>query len=340
MTEANLGVSVLVPFFARYSSFRELAMLKRALESAIDQDYPGPMEILIIDDGCPTPVEKFAAALGSFAYPIVWVRHEENLGLAAALNSGLSRASYPFIARLDADDFWRPNKIALQMSQFIADPDLTLSATGMTRVDEHGNEIDVHVRPGTWEGILDFFVTGGCPFPHGSVVARKDVYDLLGQYSCDAQVSHCEDYALWGTWIRFFKPAMVGQSLYTYTVSANSMSSVHVEQQQRAATIVQTNFRDCGVDGSLPGYMRQLADVLGCSLFAAGVTAYLMWKNPQLIVGLPSAAVHALRQILPDRRVVGVSDSARGWHEILRQAVGYKIGNDNKPLHPFRAVIA
>jgi hypothetical protein len=299
------------------------------------------MEIVLVDDGCPTPIERFGADLGSSASRILWVRHEENLGLVAALNSGLSKASHPLIARLDADDCWRPGKMAAQLRQFARDPDLTLSATGMTRVTPAGKVVDTHIRPASWDGVLEFFVRGGCPFPHGSVVARKDVYRLLGGYSHDARVSHCEDYALWGVWIRFFKPAMVEQSLYEYTVSVTSVSSVHAEQQERASGVVRDILANSGVGASLPVDLEKLARALGSSLFEAGVAAYLMWKNERLVVDIPRGAIDAMERIMPDRHLARVGGPAQPWHEIVEQVVGCTAQRtNNDPLIAVRAAIA
>ena len=221
----ELGVSVLLPVFLRQAAARDIFWLRRALESVHDQAYPGKVEVLIVDDGSAMPVEGFAAELGAAGSRVRWIRHHRNRGLVHALNSGLRHASHPLIARMDADDEWLPGKIVKQLKLFADDPDLTIAGTGMERVTPSGEAVDQHVRPADWKLLLRFMFDVGCPFPHGSVVARTAIYRLLGGYPHDAALAHCEDFALWGTWLRFFKPAMLEEVFYRYTMGEGSVSA-------------------------------------------------------------------------------------------------------------------
>jgi hypothetical protein len=315
MSVTRPGISVLLPIFFRHVSASDVALLRRALESVHAQAYEGPLEILAVDDGSPTPIESLAGEIGPAGRDVRWLRLTRNSGIVGALNAGLTAASHGLIARLDADDRWLPGKLTAQMALFDADPDLTITATGMLRVRPDGAEIDTHIRPGNWPGILNFFVEGGCPFPHGSVVARREVFQLLGGYPHDAALRHCEDYALWGTWLRFFKPGMVEKALYEYTVSDESVSSAHAAQQGRASQVVRQRFADLDLVGTLPAALVALASALGAPLGAAGQVAYRMWHHGRALA-LPEAALAPLAAVLPDRLVdrVGV---ATPWHEVL-----------------------
>ena len=307
------GITVVLPVFMRDASIASLRLLREALDSVLGQEFPGPLELLVIDDGSPTPIVRFADRLGSAALSVRWLRHDRNAGLVAALNTGLREASHPLIARQDADDRWCLGKISQQIEQFAADPDLTISATGMVRVRPDRSVIETHVRPGDWSGILHFFTTGGCPFPHGSVLARRDVYRLLGGYPFEATFRHCEDYALWGTWLRFFKPAMVEAPLYEYLVTRQSMSSRFQQQQHTASQILRQRFGQLELADTLPTALAQLAAALGTSLIDAGRVSYLMWQNPTCMVGLPEAALGALEAVLPDRVLEVGHDAVLPW---------------------------
>ena len=324
MSEASFGVSVLIPFYSSHCTLHEIQLLQSALHSVIDQVYLGPMEIIVIDDGCKVPIANFQNELGSVFDRVILIRHEKNLGLVAALNTGLRAAVYPLIARLDADDRWYRGKIEAQLSEFAADTDLTLSATGMTRIGPSGKGIETHIRPASWGGIIEFYRCEGCPFPHGSVVARKDVFRVLGGYSYDNRVSHCEDYALWGIWIRFFKPSMIAKSYYEYLVSDAAVSAMHATQQRRASVVLRANFEKTGIGFDHQKNMVELANALGSSLFDAGVLSFMMWKHPRLVVIVPDSALRALGKILPDRQMIVEVRGGTSWSEIVERKTGQR----------------
>ena len=310
------SVSVLMPIFWRNSSIRNTLLLRRALSSVHDQNYQRQYEILIIDDGSPTPVESLVNHIGSHIFDSCrFIRSSRNNGIAHALNYGLSIARFPLIARLDADDCWRASKIELQLSAFEADPDLSICATGMNLVDEYSNIIEPHVRAGQWPNILHFAAHIGCPFPHGSVLARTDVFRLVGGYSHDTALNHCEDYALWGTWLRFFKPTMIEQLLFDYMLSASSVSGRHRQQQIAASDRVAMDLKRTMDPATLPATLEAFRLEMGCSLLDAGRLAYVMWRYSPC-VQLPQGAVQPLKALLPDR-TIAICDRDRGscpWH--------------------------
>jgi len=310
----HVSISVILPVFWRQPSPQAIRDLRRALDSVLGQSYPDAFEVLVVDDGSPNPV---AGALAETAYAadsrIHWIRLPRNGGLVNALNVGLASARYDFVGRIDSDDSWRPGKIEKQARLLQQDPDLTIVGSGMRLVREDGSPDEDLVRPGDWKGILNFFVTVGCPFPHGSIVARRSVFTLLGGYPHDMRFAHCEDYALWGVWLRFFKPAMVEEILYDYTVSTASVSGVHGHQQREGSGLVQQTFIDLGDSSRLPAALLGLSKELGVSLYEAGRLSFLLWKY-RPTTALPEGAVEHLRILLPDRRIVLSRVPERSWH--------------------------
>lgn len=323
------GVSVVLPVFFRHVSALQTRLLRDALESVLDQGYSGPMELVVVDDGSPHPVESLADQLGAAGTLIRWLRMPQNRGIVGALNAGIGSAAYPLIARMDADDLWLDGKLNAQISLFQEDPDLTISGTGMIRVNTEGAAIDTHIRPGDWAGILRFFVEGGCPFPHGSIVADKRVYQILGGYPNAANLRHCEDYSLWGVWLRFFKPAMVEKVLYAYRVSDRSVSSEYAEQQATASQLVRQRFEEINAAQIVPHALPALAMALGTTLFDAGRMAYYIWHF-RAAVCVPEAARAPLAELLPDCFLLETSEPARPWRDVLGlpridQAIGVAV---------------
>jgi len=315
MNDCLPGISVLLPVFMRDVSVENISLLTAAIQSIADQEYAGPLEVLLIDDGSPVPVEDFKEEIGPAAGIVRWIRLRTNRGIVFALNHGIKHAQHEFIGRMDADDCWLPGKLKDQMDLFADDSDLSIVATGMSRVDNKGGFIDNHIRPGNWKGILDFFVEGGCPFPHGSVVARRQIYQLLGGYSHAADVQHCEDYALWGTWLRFFKPAMVEKALYQYRVSNSSVSAQHESAQVTASRLVRERFASLQLANELPQALQMFAKALNCSLIEGGIIAYTMWQYGARLA-LPESARDPLSVILPDRLICSC-EPAVSWRPML-----------------------
>ena len=317
------SISVLLPVFMRDAKRPSVRFLRRALESALDQTYPGEFEIVVIDDGSPSPIEDIIRNDGlTESSTIRWLRSERNNGIVHALNTGLINARYELIARLDADDRWLPGKIDQQIRLFKADGDLSLVATSMVVVDAEGKELERHVRRDGWDNILRLAAgVGWCPFPHGSVLALTSIYRLLGGYSHDPSYAHCEDYHLWSNWIRFFKPAMVEEILYEYRLSSGSISETHREQQNFATQVVSRCL--AAIEWrTIPENMRKLADLLGINLLQCGAICYRIWRFKP-VVEIPEASVELLRVILPDRDISIDHDKCVPCYGFMDLALGF-----------------
>ncbi len=278
-------VTVLLPVFFRDAAPERVRLLRRALDSVRDQVFPGALDLLLVDDGSPVPVENHREALGPAGAEARILRLPINRGVTHALNCGLAAAHHGLIARLDADDIWLPGKMAAQLDLFAADPDLSLSATGMVLVTPEGKRLSEHVRPAEWGPILRFAVDVGCPFPHGSVVARRDIYLALGGYPHLASYDHCEE-----------------KVLYEYTVSPQAVSQTHGAQQARASGLLRQELAQLDLADRLPAAMAAFAAALGLSELEAGLIALRMWRHA-LPVRMPEAALDPLRILLPDRDV-------------------------------------
>lgn len=87
------------------------AFLKETLESALNQTHP-PLEVIVIDDGS---TDDSAAIAESFGPPVRVIR-QENQGESVARNKGIKESNGDWVALLDADDYWKPNKLEEQVS--------------------------------------------------------------------------------------------------------------------------------------------------------------------------------------------------------------------------------
>jgi len=110
-------VSVIIPTFNR------AALLGRAIKSVLDQTYRN-FEVIISDDGS---TDNTKEVVDHFKNPdIRYTRNSQNRGQSHARNRGVVMAEGEYVAFLDSDDFWLPNKLAVQMAAFKKCPDIGL----------------------------------------------------------------------------------------------------------------------------------------------------------------------------------------------------------------------
>lgn len=115
-------ISVILPFHNCE------ATLVRSLKSVMDQTRP-PEQIILIDDGSTDrSVERLEEFLKTRPDQgtITRIHLDENFGVYVARNIGLDAASQPYLAFQDADDFWHPQKLEIQMEILESDPSLFL----------------------------------------------------------------------------------------------------------------------------------------------------------------------------------------------------------------------
>lgn len=118
------------------------AFIQETLQSVLDQSWE-LLEIILVDDGSTDHTAEIAAA-----NPGVTVIRQVNQGVAAARNTGIRHARGEYIAFLDADDIWPPEKIAHQVAYMQQHPEWGLSYTmHQCFLDSSIDSIPLWVRP-------------------------------------------------------------------------------------------------------------------------------------------------------------------------------------------------
>ncbi len=117
--------------------------LPRAVESVLAQDFPAhQMEIIIVDDGSTDDSAERATA---YKDRVIFHR-QENRGQAGALNAGLALARGAYVALLDADDEWLPQKLRKVIARFEANAKAGLVQHWMRTVDAEGRPLPTYVE--------------------------------------------------------------------------------------------------------------------------------------------------------------------------------------------------
>jgi glycosyltransferase involved in cell wall biosynthesis len=158
-------VSCVVPVFNGELYLRE------ALDSILAQTYR-PLEIIIADDGS---TDGSPAIAREFSADVRYVRHP-TAGPAATRNLGLGAALGQFVAFLEADDLWHPDKVARQMARFEARAELDLCVTHARNfwIPELAAEAAQHRDHPRAHGVPGFIVS--------AIVARRSLFDKLGPF--------------------------------------------------------------------------------------------------------------------------------------------------------------
>ena len=185
------GVSIVVPTFNRGYC------IGSCLESALAQTY-GEFELIVVDDASSDDTAVRVKSLKDSR--VRYLRHDVNRGGAAARNTGIHASTGEFVAFLDSDDVWHPEKVEEQVAALRQlGPAWGLSYTWMSSVDSSGAEVS---RTGsTFEGncskriLLSNFIAS-----FSNVVVRRSVLLQCGQL--DEGFKSCQD---WDLYIRVGK---------------------------------------------------------------------------------------------------------------------------------------
>ena len=213
MAQPAPRVSVVIPTRNR------LPLLERTLVSVLGQEDVA-LAVVVVDEAS---TDGTADALASVADPrISIVRHPEPRGVAAARNAGLERVEAEWVAFVDDDDLWAPQKLASQLEALAASPGCEWSCTGAIVVDENLRIVGSEAVPAA-DGLVDRILAyNAIPGGGSSVVARTEAVRALGGFDPELRVV-----ADWDLWIRLALQsplAAVDRPLVGYLRHAGSMS--------------------------------------------------------------------------------------------------------------------
>jgi glycosyltransferase involved in cell wall biosynthesis len=179
-------LSVIIPTYNR------AAWLEEAIHSVLEQDHfldSPDFELLVVDDGSQDHTRELVAALGS---PVRYL-YQEHRGVSAARNTGLEAAAGEFVAFLDSDDLWKPQKISRQLAFMRKHPESVCCCTEEIWI-RHGRFVNPrkkHKKHSGW--VFDKFLPL-CLLSLSSALFQRSVFEEIGGF--DEDLPACEDYDL------------------------------------------------------------------------------------------------------------------------------------------------
>ncbi len=178
MSLENPSVSVVMPVH------NALPFLDESIKSILGQTLDD-FEFVILDDASTDGSRELLRQWSLCDKRIQLHQSTRQLGLAASSNAVVAKARAPLVARMDADDVAHPNRLLSQMSLMRGHPEVAVVGTLCNGIDARGKIVRPRDR---WRLLRR---SNYIPFPHGSAMFRRDVFDQVGGY--DESVAGAED---------------------------------------------------------------------------------------------------------------------------------------------------
>ena len=244
MMDKTNTVSIILPTYNRAGYIRD------AIESVLKQTY-GNFKLMIVDDGSTDNTEQVVAPYLSDKR--VRYMKQPNSGAAAARNYGLTVREGDFVAFIDSDDIWEPEKLGIQVSIMAALPEVALVCSDFSSITKSGSVEESHIRsyfsvfddynlnyPDIfsnslkdkidglahgeevyWGNIYETMIFGNLVLTSTCLI-RSSVMDHVGVF--DLRYTTLEDYDLFLKISKIFPIALVGKPLIRYRYSDNQLS--------------------------------------------------------------------------------------------------------------------
>ncbi len=208
--------------------------LNRAIESVLGQSF-SDFEFVIINDGSTDKTEEVIKSYHD--QRIVYLRNDQNLGLAKSFNIGIRVARGQFIARMDADDISITDRFEKQLYFLEKHKDVDIIGSSVILINKDGRRLKKIKRPTNhieikWQSLFS------TPLFHPTVMARSEV---LKENLFDESYHNSEDYELWSrllftTDTRF---ANISEPLLLYRTFSNSFTQ-KLDSDKRAVSAENT----------------------------------------------------------------------------------------------------
>ncbi|HKY30461.1 MAG TPA: glycosyltransferase family A protein [Pyrinomonadaceae bacterium] len=179
MTE-NPSISVVMPVH------NALPFLDESIKSILTQTLDD-FEFVILDDASSDGTREVLRQWSLRDTRIHVHESQKQLGLAASSNAVVAQARAPLVARMDADDIAHPDRLRRQMNVMKECPDVVVIGTLCNGIDASGKEVRPRDR---WRLLRR---SNLIPFPHGSAMFRRAVFDRVGGYDEKAIAGEDQD---------------------------------------------------------------------------------------------------------------------------------------------------
>lgn len=225
-------VSVIIPFYNR------IPFVVESVKSVLNQTYQN-YEIILIDDGSTedtTEITDFIADQNC----VKWI-HQNNTGVAAARNAGIAAATGEYIAFLDSDDLFKPEKLERQL-RLMKEAKVSISHTSYDQISLGGEVLNT-VDFGKYGGKVFPEIISICPIATPTVMVKSEI---LKEIECPFNTAfHIgEDICLWIDLAFHYEILGIDESLTQVRIGDSSASQNRNKQRIGLLNIINHLFKN------------------------------------------------------------------------------------------------
>jgi glycosyltransferase involved in cell wall biosynthesis len=224
-------VSVVVPTRNR-SRLLALTLLSVCWQRGVE------LEVVVVDDGSTDDTAQVVAGIGDPRVRLVG--HDRPQGVSAARNRGIAEAGGAWVAFLDDDDLWAPDKLASQL-QAAHRTGRAWIYTGEVTVDQHLRVLHGAAPPPPERVMERLGRHNAVPAGASNVVVRADALASAGPF--DTGLRNNEDWDMWIRLARIGPPAWVCQPLTAYRMHPASNATAEADRMLAEAAVLAERYR-------------------------------------------------------------------------------------------------
>lgn len=214
-------VSVIIP------AFNSEKYIADAIDSILEQTYKN-LEIIIVDDGSTDntaeTVRRYISIQTTDHRPqTIRYIYQENKGPAAARNRGIKEAKGEYIAFLDSDDIWLPEKLELQIRCFLDNNPLGFIYTGYYAIDESREVLGMgNIKNFLKKEVFKKLFLKNVISTASTVMVKKECFDVVGLF--DENLAVAEDWDMWWRIIKKYDFYCLSKPLVKVRIRKGSQS--------------------------------------------------------------------------------------------------------------------
>lgn len=221
------------------TTYNYAVYLPTAVESVLNQTNKN-LEIIIVNDGSTDNTDK--VIIPYLKDKRIKYIKQKNAGQAVAKNCGIRNSGGDYIAFLDADDYWMPEKLEKQMPLFTKDGELGIVYSKAKWIDSKNNVIKINYnnifKPRAGK-VSDFLIVDNF-IPFSSSMVKKECFKKVGLF--DEKLEMAIDWDLWLRMSIYYKVSFVDEELITYRVGHPGQMSKNQEKRLKQAESIRSNF--------------------------------------------------------------------------------------------------